>query len=57
MNILDEEIDTAIVKKEKAKAEWLSNIVNTNKFLELHAAQMEYKAAMEKWLSINIVKN
>jgi len=57
LNIMDQEIDTAIIRKEKAMAEWLANIANMNKFLELHAAQMAYRAVMEKWLSINIVKN
>ena len=55
MNNRDTNLDEMIVdlasKREKAKSDWFNDVSNNQKFQMLHEAQMEYKTAVQQWLT------
>ncbi len=50
-NSLDETIISLVSKREKARSDWFSDVSNNEKFQVLHEAQMEYKTAVQQWLT------
>jgi len=48
---LDEMIVNLVSKREKAKSDWINDVSNNQKFQMLHEAQMEYKTAVQQWLT------
>lgn len=56
IDVLEEEVDSAIMKKEKARKDWLADVGDPVKFQALHRAYLEYKEVTAKWLSANVAK-
>jgi hypothetical protein len=50
-NSLDETLINLVSKREKARSDWFSDISNNEKFQVLHEVQMEYKTAVQQWLT------
>jgi len=56
IDVLEEEVDSVIMKKEKAREDWLADVGDAVKFQALHKAYLEYKEVTSRWLSVNVAK-